>query len=223
MKTLIIVSHPDIETSNSQQFLKEALAMRKDITYHHLETVYPDGYIDARREQELIRQHDRIIFQFPFYWYSSPPMLKQWQDTVLIEHFAYGDQGDALRDKSFGIVVVIGVAKHAYQMGGKEQFSIDQLLTPYQAMAHKTGMKLLKPFPIYQFAYMTDRAKQSLLIAYQQYMTLSDVDSLSQRTQWFIDRLSEESAVFELEEIQHMIEDLQLEIEELRLYLDQKG
>ena len=70
MQTLVIVSHPEIEASNSQQFLKEAVANQEGVSYHHLESVYPDGQIDIKAEQNLLKDFDRIIFQFPFYWLS---------------------------------------------------------------------------------------------------------------------------------------------------------
>lgn len=82
MRTLIIISHPTIEESLNQQFFKEASA-GLPATWHHLESSYPDGKIDIETELQLLAQHDRIIFQFPFYWYSSPAHLKIWQDNVL--------------------------------------------------------------------------------------------------------------------------------------------
>jgi glutathione-regulated potassium-efflux system ancillary protein KefG len=39
--------------------------------------------IDRTRLQMLLLQHDVIIWQHPFYWYSFPPLLKQWFDMVL--------------------------------------------------------------------------------------------------------------------------------------------
>ncbi|WP_369404146.1 NAD(P)H-dependent oxidoreductase [Secundilactobacillus oryzae] len=32
--------------------------------------------IDVEIEQRLLAENDRIIFQFPLYWYSSPASLK---------------------------------------------------------------------------------------------------------------------------------------------------
>ena len=37
--------------------------------------------------------HDVVIFQFPLFWYSTPPILKQWQDIVLEYGWAYGEGG----------------------------------------------------------------------------------------------------------------------------------
>ncbi|MGT2357467.1 NAD(P)H-dependent oxidoreductase [Staphylococcus aureus] len=43
---------------------------------HDLYREYPDFIINVKREQELVENHDNIIFQFPLYWYSSPSLLK---------------------------------------------------------------------------------------------------------------------------------------------------
>jgi hypothetical protein len=57
---------------------------------------YPDFYINVKREQQLLIEHDIIVFQHPFYWYSSPAILKQWEDLVLEFGFAYGPGGTKL-------------------------------------------------------------------------------------------------------------------------------
>jgi putative NADPH-quinone reductase len=84
MKTLVIVAHPNLNTSRvNKTWLEEVKKYPDKITVHDLYASYPDWRIDVQREQELAMQHERIIFQFPFYWYSSPPLLKKWLDDVL--------------------------------------------------------------------------------------------------------------------------------------------
>ena len=38
--------------------------------------VAPNWEFNIEEEQKLLVEHDRYIFQFPLYWYSSPPLLK---------------------------------------------------------------------------------------------------------------------------------------------------
>ncbi|MDN6195269.1 MAG: NAD(P)H-dependent oxidoreductase [Alkalibacterium sp.] len=228
MKTLIIVSHPTVLESGSQQFLIQSLPDDEDITLHLLEETYPNGNIDVEKEQALLREHDRVLFQFPFYWYSSPPLLKKWQDEVLTEHFAFGYRGNRLQNKEFGLVLAIGLPEKEYQTGGREGFSISELTKPYQAMAKKTGMTYLKPLTIFQFSYMTEKQKKALLIDYQQYISLEQPISLKRREEWFIKQLTKtsketlpgEHATFVIEEAIDKIEDNRLELDELRLHLD---
>ncbi len=228
MKTLIILSHPTVEESGSQQFLIHSLPDDESITLHVLEQTYPDGIIDVEKEQALLRQHDRILFQFPFYWYSSPPLLKKWQDEVLTDHFAFGYRGDKLQGKEFGLVLVIGLPEKEYQTGGQEGFSISELTKPYQAMALKTGMTYLKPLTIFQFPYLSEKEKMSLLIAYQQYVSLEHPISLKRREDFIlkelektaIETLPTEGASFVLDAVSDAIDDNRSEIDELRFHID---
>lgn len=228
MKTLIILSHPTVEESGSQQFLIQSLPEDETITRHVLEQAYPDGVIDIKKEQALLREHDRILFQFPFYWYSSPPLLKKWQDEVLTDHFAFGYRGDKLHGKEFGLVLVIGLAEKEYQTGGQEGFSISELTKPFQAMAHKTGMTYLKPLTIFQFPYLTEKEKMSLLIDYQQYVSLDHPISLKRREDFILKELEKtaheslptEGAGFVLDAVSDAIEDNRSEIDELRFHID---
>jgi glutathione-regulated potassium-efflux system ancillary protein KefG len=189
MKTLVIVSHPDILESSSQQYFLNSVKGFEDVTLHHLESTYPDMKIDVAYEQALLKQHDRILFQFPFYWYSSPPLLKQWQDVVLEYGFAHGTEKNALMGKEFGLVLIIGVNEKEYQAGGSELFSINELTKPYQALAHKTGMTYLKPLSIFQFAYLKEHQKMETLISYWQMLTMENDDSLASREKWLIEQI----------------------------------
>ncbi|GAA0358032.1 NAD(P)H-dependent oxidoreductase [Alkalibacterium iburiense] len=228
MKTLVIISHPELEESGSQQFLVQAVDDLPDVTLHHLEGRYPDGKIDVKAEQALLRQYDRILFQFPFYWYSSPPLLKKWQDDVLTEHFAFGYRGDKLNGKDFGMVLVIGLPEKDYQTGGAEGFSISELTKPFQAMAKKVGMDYVKPLTIFQFPYKTEEEKMDLLIQYRQYLSMKNPDSLKSREEWLLkeldqtnlETLPEDQASFILEEVVELIEDNRMELDELRLHID---
>lgn len=230
MKTLIILSHPEVDESGSQQFLIQSITNPplENVTLHILEKTYPDGIIDIKSEQQLLREHDRIIFQFPFYWYSSPPLLKKWQDEVLTEHFAFGYRGNKLEKKELGLVLSIGVAEKDYQSGGQEGYSISELTKPFQAMAKKTKMIYLKPLTIFQFPYKSEQEKMKLLIEYQQYVTLSKPDSLKSREEWLIQRLAEtsdqklpgETAPFILEQVVELIEDNRMELDELRMHIN---
>ena len=227
MKTLVIVSHPDILESSSQQFFLSAIHDRTDVTIHHLESVYPDGNIDVKKEQTLLREHDRIVFQFPFYWYSSPPLLKHWQDVVLEEGFAYGEGGEALKGKEFRLIMMIGVPEKEYQAGGSELFSINELTKPFQAMAHKTGMIYLKPMPIFQFGYLTDKQKMEHVITYWQMLTMKNDDSLRSREEWLIEQLEyfiakgfKKEYVDTLRYAIQIIQENRMEIDNLQVVLD---
>lgn len=107
MKTLVLVAHPSLGFSRVNSVWAEAFAAQTDVTVRDLSALYPEMDIDVIAEQQLLLDHDRIIFQFPFYWYSSPAVLKQWQDLVLTPGFAYAGAHE-LEGKEFMVVTSIG-------------------------------------------------------------------------------------------------------------------
>ncbi|MGA9519785.1 MAG: NAD(P)H-dependent oxidoreductase [Trichococcus sp.] len=219
MQTLIIVSHPTLADSNAQRFLWESLPA-EGVTWHHLESVYPDGQINQEAEQQQLLQYDRIIFQFPFYWYSSPGLLKQWQDVVLTEGFAYGVDGSRLSEKEFGLVLALGVNECEYQAGGREGFTISELTRPYQAMATKCGMVYLPTLVVSKFDYLSDTKKKELLIAYQQYLTKDNDASLKSSENWFKLQLQSLGKAGLSEADQQLVEHLLAVLEDNREQLD---
>ncbi len=184
MKTLLIVSHPEINDSSTQHFLKKSVQL-PEVTWHHLDGLYRDQKVDVVKERALLQAHDRILFQFPLYWYSAPSLLKQWQDAVL-------DENLSLAKKEFGIVTTVGVKLSEYQAGGKEKFTFSELLKPFEAMANKFEMTYLPPFLISQFAYLTEGKRKELLVKYQQYVTMTQPATFAEKENWFLQQMSGE-------------------------------
>jgi glutathione-regulated potassium-efflux system ancillary protein KefG len=120
-----------------------------DLTFHDLYEAYPRMDIDVEREQKLLATHDTVVLQFPFYWYSTPPLLKQWQDLVLEHGWAYGSEGTALRDKTFVCVVSTGGRASAYAPGGYNRHTVRQLMAPLEQTARLCGMRFLPPYVVF--------------------------------------------------------------------------
>ncbi|SET06823.1 Kef-type potassium/proton antiporter accessory protein, CPA2 family [Thalassotalea agarivorans] len=110
---------------------------------------YPNFKIDIDKEQQRLNAHDIVVFQFPFYWYSTPAILKEWQDLVLEYGFAYGSEGTALHGKTFMCALTAGGAEKAYRAQGYNHFTIRELLQPLEQTANLTGMKYLPPFALF--------------------------------------------------------------------------
>lgn len=219
MRTLIIISHPTLKESHTQSFLQESLP-EKGTTWHHLEACYPDHKIDREKEQQLLADHDRIIFQFPFYWYSSPPLLKQWQDEVLTEGFAYGNYESELKEKEFGLVITTGVHEREYQPGGNEEYTISELTRPYQAIARKCKMILLPTLLISRFDYMSEKERKTLLIRYRQYVSKVSGFTLSSKEDWFEKELQTIGKINMSDSDQQLIDILITQMKENRENLD---
>ena len=148
MKALVILAHPKIAESRINRRLIEEVRKHPEITVHELYPSCPDWGIDVAREQELLEKHDRIVFQFPLYWYSTPPLLKKWQDDVLTYGWAYGSQGKMLQGKELLIATSIGGRQEVYQAGGKNHFTMSEILRPLHATANMCKMTYLPAFVV---------------------------------------------------------------------------
>ncbi len=146
MKILIEFAHPALQKSKVHKQLIHAAKKTVGILVNDLYEEYPDFNIDIKREQQLLLDHDLIIFQHPFYWYSSPSLLKEWQDLVLEHNFAYGSKGNALKGKYLFSAISSGGNSSSYQPDGYNRFRIKDLLTPFDQTAFLCGMKYLPPF-----------------------------------------------------------------------------
>ncbi len=119
------------------------------VTVNDLYQHYPDFDIDVAREQQLLIDHDVVVMQHPFYWYSTPSILKEWQDLVLEHGWAYGHEGHALDGKVLVTAVSTGGAETAYCKTGSNRFSMRQLLAPIEQTARLCGMVYLPPFVVH--------------------------------------------------------------------------
>ena len=117
-KILILFAHPAIYKSRVNKRLIEPIKNIDGVTFQDLYETYPDFYIDVEKEQELLKNHEIIIFHHPFYWYSSPAIIKEWMDLVLQFGFAYGPNGTALTGKKLMNVITTGGSKEAYTPEG---------------------------------------------------------------------------------------------------------
>lgn len=173
MKTLVIVAHPNINESRINKAWKQRLSEEPDITVHDLYEEYPHKHIDVEREQALLLAHDRIVFQFPFYWYSSPSLLKEWQDAVLTYGWAYGSEGTKLHGKDFMLAISTGGPEAAYQAGGYNHYSMSELTKPFQATANLTGMRFLPSFVLQGVRMLGEDQVRESAEEYINHITLS--------------------------------------------------
>lgn len=143
---LVLFAHPALEKSRVQRYLLKAIGGLKNVTINDLYERYPDFDIDVQKEKKLLLAHDIIIWQHPFYWYSSPALLKQWQDLVLEHGWAYGKNGTALTGKKVFNVLTSGGTSGAYKKGGYNRYSIHEYLKPFEQTANLCGMNYWPPF-----------------------------------------------------------------------------
>ncbi|MBM7564863.1 NAD(P)H-dependent oxidoreductase [Paenibacillus sacheonensis] len=156
MKTLVIVTHPNIEASQWNKTWVAELKKYEDITIHELYEAYPDENIDVAREQQLLESHDRVIFQYPLYWYNTPPLLKKWFDTVLLYGWAYGPEGTKMTGKQFGVAISTYGTEASYQPSGFNRFTLEEILRPIEATAHFISAAYLPHFSLNDTSNVTE-------------------------------------------------------------------
>lgn len=132
-KTLIVVTHPNIEKSIINKcWIEELNKYPEQFTIHELYKAYPEGKIHVQQEQLLIEQHTNVVLQFPLYWFSSPPLLKQWLDDVFTYGWAYGSSGNKLKNKKVALAVSTGIREEDYSEDSLYQISMKNVLKPFE-------------------------------------------------------------------------------------------
>lgn len=149
MKILILFAHPRAGASVVQHAMLRAIDGLDGVTLADLYTEYPDFGIDVAREQRRLLAHDVIVLQHPFYWYSSPAIIKEWEDLVLENGWAYGAGGTKLAGRFLMSAISTGGTEAAYRHGGRNRFEIAELLSPFNQTAYLCSMAYLAPFVIH--------------------------------------------------------------------------
>ena len=144
-KVLVIVAHPYLKRSVANKFISDHLKNISNVTIHDLYEEYPYFNIDVKKEQQLLVEHDLIIFQHPFFWYNMPPLLKLWEDEVLELGFAHGPTATALRGKDFLLSITTGGSSSAYSPDGSHRHLVHNFLHGYEQICHLCGLRWNSP------------------------------------------------------------------------------
>jgi glutathione-regulated potassium-efflux system ancillary protein KefG len=148
-RILVLYAHPSQERSEINRPLAGRARAHPAATLVDLYADYPDSHIDIDREQARLREHDVLMFLFPLFWYSTPALLKEWQDLVLEHGFAYGSEGCALAGKHFICACSAGGPAAAYAADGFNHYTLRELLRPLEQTATLCHMHYLPPFALF--------------------------------------------------------------------------
>lgn len=140
-KALVLFAHPFSKKSRVNRTIMDALQGLDNVHVHDLYEEYPYFHIKVAREQELLLEHDIVMWQHPFYWFSMPPLMKLWCDEVLRRDFAYGPDGSRLQGKDFLLSITTGGLGDP----GNSSVDINTYFPPYQQTAKVCGMNWLTP------------------------------------------------------------------------------
>ncbi|MET1755756.1 NAD(P)H-dependent oxidoreductase [Novosphingobium sp. RD2P27] len=154
MTTMIFLFHPDLSRSRANAALAKAVAGQQRLEVVDMTALYPMG-IDMERDGECeaarLLGADRIVLQFPMQWYSTPPLLKAWQDAVLTRMgYIYPEtEGAGLAGKPIMIATTMGAAEETYRCDGRNRVTVPELLAPLRATANRLAMDWCDPFLVY--------------------------------------------------------------------------
>lgn len=155
-KTLILLFHRDLSKSKANASLRSAAETIDNVEIVDMQARYPDGEInmftDGEVEAAMLLNADRIVLQFPIQWYSTPALLKAWQDAVLTRmYYIFAEnEGNKLVGTPLMIAATAGNIPSAYTREGTNYFSVDELLNPLKATAYRCGLPWAEPFVVFE-------------------------------------------------------------------------
>jgi putative NADPH-quinone reductase len=152
--TQILLFHPDPERSKVNTALVRAASGLHHVAIADMAALYPTGLDmerDGAREAARLLRADRIVIQFPMQWYSTPALLKQWQDVVLtrMAYMRWSTEGVGLAGKPFMIAATMGAEEATYRPEGRNRYTVAELLAPLQASANRFAMDWQDPFLVF--------------------------------------------------------------------------
>ncbi len=148
-KLIIYYAHPGHRHSHVNSRMADIAAVTEGVTFVDLYAEYPRFDIDIDREQQRLLDHDVILFQFPMFWYSTPSLIKEWEDLVLEHGFAYGHDGTELTGKRMLLAVSAAGPADAYTTNGYQHYPIRTFLTPLEQTARLCKMEFSPPYVLY--------------------------------------------------------------------------
>ncbi len=130
---------------------------------------------DVMAEQEKLCWADAVIFQFPYWWFSMPAIMKGWVERVFANGFAYGVGGNNrqrygdgnLKGKRAMLAITIGGPETDYSERGINGAIADLLFPIHHGILFFPGMSVLPPFLVYRADHLTDADYQQVEADYK--------------------------------------------------------
>jgi len=129
-KVVVLLAHPNMENSQANKALLDAIKDIEDVAIFNLYEMLEQDILNMDAWSRIISHANAVVYQFPFYWMSAPSLLKKWQDGI----FTYLAKTPAVAGKPLLVVTTTGSEFDAYRSGGRNRFTVDELLRPYQVL-----------------------------------------------------------------------------------------
>lgn len=148
-RVLVLFAHPAQRQTSINLSMARRAQKVAGVTFVDIYAEYPRFDIDIEREQKRLLDHDVIVFQFPLFWYSTPALLKQWQDLVLEYGFAHGPHGKKLAGKLAIACITTGGSVRDYSHDGLNKHPFSLFVLPFRQTIELCGMTFLPPFVLH--------------------------------------------------------------------------
>ena len=161
---LIILGHPNIKDSLANKAIMEEVERNNpQIEIRNIAALYPDYTINVNEEQEALLRHKTIVFQYPIYWYNMPAILKHWFDIVFEYGFAYGKDGNKLKDKNFVPSFTVGGPENAYKTLGDHHFRVYEYCKNLEQTAYYAQMNYIDPIYFHGTSIHAGHTKEDIV------------------------------------------------------------
>lgn len=145
---LVVFADPSLHRSRISRRVADAVASLPGVRVQDLYQLYPDFYIDVRRERELLKAAPLVVFVFQLGWYAMPALMKEWFDSVVKPAWAQEQPGRLAGKRAFAAVACPGSAAD-YRAGGLHGRPLADYLAPLEQSARACGLDWLAPHVFY--------------------------------------------------------------------------
>ncbi|NQX83650.1 MAG: NAD(P)H-dependent oxidoreductase [Mycoplasmataceae bacterium] len=175
-KILIIQAHNNFEKSLVN---KELISVAKEMENVEIIDIYDRykgskvGWMDKgliSEDRKIAMESDVIVYQFPFHWYTSPPMLDNWIEWFLGYGWAHGGKY-SLKDKEITVSYTAGEVKSDYTKNGVSLYDSDEFIKRFIATANYCQMKWVDHFKVIGASHLKDGELDLIKKDYKQWLT----------------------------------------------------
>lgn len=147
-RALVVFADPALHRSRISRRVGEAARSLPGVEVHDLYELYPDFFIDAKRERARVKEAGLLVFVFQLGWYGMPSLLKEWFDTVFRPEWER-EGSQRLLGKACWAAVACNSQPGDYRAGGRHGRPLTDFLLPLEQTARACGMRWLEPHIFY--------------------------------------------------------------------------
>lgn len=159
-RCIVFFAHPNFEKSRLNKSLIQEVSKYPEIKVKNLYESYGkltfDSHINPKEDQKLIENNDKIIIQFPFQWYSTPPLLKQWIDDVFSSGWAYAIDNPKTAGKQLLVAITTLGQSKDYAPSGYNNYYVSEFLNQFIQTAKLCKMTFSGAFFVHGARVITE-------------------------------------------------------------------